>query len=197
MKNKIGLFCMILGAVLFFGALALFLYNEIQAAKAEQSVKEVLVQMIEQTAKSEDLEEAENKGSSDMTEISIDGYTYIGYLSIPELELELPIMADWDYGRLKIAPCRYSGSVHENNLVLMAHNYDGHFGLLSELTEGAQVTFTDAEGASTFYRVAAKDVLVPTAVEEITGSDFALALFTCTYGGKSRVVIYCDESLPE
>ena len=37
--------------------------------------------------------------------------------------LELPIMSDWDYGRLKIAPCRYYGSVRGENLVLMAHNY--------------------------------------------------------------------------
>lgn len=193
MRKQIGLFCMVSSAVLFFGALSLFLYNEVQSIRAEQSAKEALMQMVEQAAQSKDLEETENKGFSDMTEMSIDGYTYIGYLSIPELELELPIMADWDYARLKIAPCRYSGSVREDNLVLMAHNYEGHFGLLSELTEGAQVIFTDVEGESAFYHVAAKDVLVPTAVEEITGSDFDLALFTCTYGGKSRIVIYCEK----
>ena len=53
--------------------------------------------------------------------------------------------------------------------------------------------FTDMDGFSTFYEVTAKDVLVPTAVNEVTDSDFDLVLFTCTYGGKSRITIYCNK----
>ena len=29
-----------------------------------------------------------------------------GYLSVPSVGLELPVMAEWDYDRLKTAPCR-------------------------------------------------------------------------------------------
>ena len=191
MRNKIGLFFMILGAALFFGALGLFLYNEVQAVRAEQLSADVLHELVGQISEIH-TENAENQ-PLEMTEVTIDGYNYIGYLLVPELELELPIMADWDYKRLKIAPCRYQGTVNGENLVLMAHNYERHFGKLSELMEGSQVIFTDMDGFSTFYEVTAKDVLVPTAVNEVTDSDFDLVLFTCTYGGKSRITIYCNK----
>lgn len=190
-RNKIGLFFMILGAALFFGALGLFLYNEVQAVRAEQLSADVLHELVGQISEIH-TENAENQ-PLEMTEVTIDGYNYIGYLLVPELELELPIMADWDYRRLKIAPCRYQGTVNGENLVLMAHNYERHFGKLSELMEGSQVIFTDMDGFSTFYEVTAKDVLVPTAVNEVTDSDFDLVLFTCTYGGKSRITIYCNK----
>ena len=127
-----------------------------------------------------------------MTEVEINGYAYIGYLSIPTLELELPIMADWDYPRLQIAPCRYTGSVRGEDLVLMAHNYASHFGTISQLKPGDSVIFTDMDGIVTMYEVVAQDILDPYAVEEMTAGDFDLTLFTCTYGGKSRVTVYCN-----
>jgi hypothetical protein len=36
--------------------------------------------------------------------------------------------------------------------------------------------------------------LDPYAVEEMTSGEFDLPLFTCTYGGKSRVTVYCDKA---
>ena len=46
----------------------------------------------------------------DMPVIEIEGNFYIGVLEIPSLELSLPVMADWDYEKMKIAPCHYYGS---------------------------------------------------------------------------------------
>ena len=77
--------------------------------------------------------------------------------------------------------------------MIMAHNYRAHFGFLSELTEGASVIFTDMDGVKTKYQVVTQDVLVPTAVEEMTSGEFDLTLFTCTYGGQSRVTVYCNQ----
>jgi sortase A len=76
----------------------------------------------------------------------------------------------------------------------MAHNYASHFGGLSKLSEGDSVIFTDMDGIVTAYEVVAQDVLAPNAVEEMTSGDFDLTLFTCTYGGKSRVTVYCDRA---
>ena len=125
--------------------------------------------------------------------MEIDGYGYIGYLSIPKLELDLPIMSQWDNKRLRIAPCRYVGSVRGEDLVLMAHNYAKHFGRLSQLSQGDMVIFTDMDGVVTQYQVMAQDILAPDAVEEMTAGAFDLTLFTCTYGGRSRVTVYCDK----
>lgn len=130
--------------------------------------------------------------SVEMTEVEIDGYAYIGYISIPDLGLELPIMSEWDYPRLKIAPCRYMGTVKGDDLVLLAHNYNKHFGKLKKLTPGAIVSFTDVDGATTNYEVVSLVTLQPTDVEKVTASGYDLTLFTCTYGGRTRVTVYCD-----
>lgn len=192
-----------LGTALLVAALSLFFYNQGQAAAAEQASMELMVQMAEQIRQrteelaasngmAESTLETEPSASIDMTVVEIDGHGYIGYLSVPELELELPVMADWSYPKLKLAPCRYAGSVAGDDLVLMAHNYVRHFGGLSELDEGDRVVFTDMDGNVTDYAVVARDILEPTAVTEMTAGDFDLTLFTCTYGGQSRVTVYCD-----
>ena len=197
---------MVMGTALIFAALFLFLYNQHEAAEAETARLALLPQLMDVIEENEDLEVAPetytqpvgtpieflDPSAFEMTETEIDGYAYIGYLSIPKLELVLPIMADWDYTRLRIAPCRYTGSVRGEDLVLMAHNYASHFGGLSKLVEGDSIIFTDMDGVTTTYAVVAQDVLNPYAVEEMTSGDFDLTLFTCTYGGKSRVTVYCD-----
>lgn len=191
---------MVLGAALFFGALALFLYNEYDSIRAEQSAATVMEQLIEKVEPQEAATEAPaveipeelvDPATFVMTEVEIDGYAYIGYLSLPDQGLDLPIMADLDKARLKIAPCRYYGTVKGNDLVLAAHN-NRHFGGLKDMSEGERVIFTDMDGEVTYYEVVGLDILASNAVEEMTSGDFDLTLFTCTYGGKSRVTVYCD-----
>ena len=87
---------------------------------------------------------------------------------------------------LQIAPCRYYGSIGGEDLVLMAHNYASHFGRIDELRPGDTVCFTDMDGISTWYQVTVRDLLPPTAVEEMTSGGSDLTLFTCTYGGRTR-----------
>lgn len=197
---------MLLGTVLILGALTLFAYNQHEAAEAAAERVKLLPQLIHEIEKREETaSEPEtylqpvgtpvdylDPGAFEMTEVEIDGYAYIGYLTIPAMELELPVMADWDYPRLRIAPCRYTGSVRGEDLVIMAHNYAAHFGGLSGLSEGDSVIFTDMDGKVTAYQVVARDILAPSAVAEMTAGDFDLTLFTCTYGGQSRVTVYCD-----
>lgn len=197
---------MFFGAALIFGALSLFLYNQREDTEAERISVELMPQLMEAIEEKEvsPTEPATyeqpvgtpleylDPSAFIMTEVEIDGYAYIGYLSIPRLELELPIMADWDYPRLQIAPCRYTGSVRGEDLVLMAHNYAAHFGNISQLSQGDSVIFTDMDGIVTVYEVVAQDILDAYAVEEMIAGDFDLSLFTCTYGGKSRVTVYCD-----
>lgn len=130
--------------------------------------------------------------SRDMPAVEIDGYRYIGTITILPLEIELPIMEEWDYTRMKISPCRYSGSVYLDNLILCGHNYRSHFGRLGRLQTNDEVIFTDVEGNVYRYRVAEIDTLAGTAVEEMKAGDWDLTLFTCTLGGASRVTVRCE-----
>ncbi len=127
-----------------------------------------------------------------MPETLVDGYTYIALLRIPALNLELPVMGDWDYERLRSAPCRYVGSIYTDNLVIMAHNYDSHFGRLYRLGVGDEVSLTDMHGNVFHYRVTEQEVLDGDDAEPIITGDWDLTLFTCTVGGLSRVTLRCE-----
>lgn len=67
--------------------------------------------------------------------LTLDGAEWLGWLSIPSLELELPVQAEWSYPALKTSPCRYAGTP-EAGLVIAAHNYEQHFARLNLLTAG-------------------------------------------------------------
>ena len=193
MRNKLGTICMILGTVLILAALSLFLWNRREAEQAGEAAASILPQVVKQIAETA----AEDPAPPDpfdptMTEVEIDGYLYIGYLSIPALGLELPVMSEWDYTRLNIAPCRYSGSPKSDDLVIAAHNFAQHFGGLSGLTGGEQVIFVDMDNVVSTYTVVSVEILPPTAVEEMTNGEYDLSLYTCTYGGQSRVTVRCD-----
>ena len=77
-------------------------------------------------------------------------------------------------------------------MIIAAHNYASHFGNLKYLQEGDEVTFTDMDGNVFRYEVALQETLQPTAITEIQQGDWDLTLFTCTYGGQSRVTVRCQ-----
>lgn len=184
---------MSLGAVLLLAALSLFIWNWSENEKAGASVEYIMPRLIEQLeidAKSSLYPDIYNPA---MREVEIDGYAYIGYLSIPSQDLELPVMSEWDYTRLKIAPCRYAGSAKTDNLVIAGHNYTRHFGPIRNLSRGDVVYFTDMDGMVSYYQVMEVETLSPASVEEMTSGGWDLTLFTCTYGGESRIAVRCSK----
>jgi len=207
MRKKISIVCMTVGVLLIAAAISLAIYNRLQeehAAEAAERVLSLLHQEIEANPNANepdsnppetDTEPPSEKIDSDkMTVIEIDGYGYIGYLSLPALGLELPVLSEWDYTRLKTAPCLYYGSVKTDNMVIAAHNYTRHFGKLSQLKPGDTIRFTDMDGTVYTYQVGDLEILPPTATEEMITSDWELSLYTCTYGGGSRVTVRCERT---
>ena len=58
---------------------------------------------------------------------------------------------------------------------------------------GDRVTFTDVDGNVFLYSVAEIQILQPGDVEEMLSGGWALTLFTCTLGGRTRVTVRCEE----
>ena len=122
----------------------------------------------------------------------VGGYDYIGYLEIPALQLELPVMGDWDYDRLKIAPCRQFGSAGTRDLVIAGHNYEQFFARLGSLRTGDTVRFTDVEGRRITYTVHRVESLSPEAVEAVQYSGYDLVLYTCNESATTRIAAFCQ-----
>lgn len=199
---KKGIVLVITGTVLIISALSLALWNLREDSRAGQEAENLLplVQAVIETTRetpepSAGIEEApEETLSPELPTVEFGGYEYVGYLSVPDLELELPVMAEWDYSRLKIAPCRQFGSSRTDDLVIAAHNYKSHFGRLKELKAGAAVIFTDTDGIENHYAVVSVETMSPTDVDAVQNSGYALVLYTCTPGGATRVAVFCSRT---
>lgn len=222
-RSRTGIGLIVIGILCCLGAAALAGYNMADSKRAGKASEEILALLVEEIQNPPDPEETEENGSSvqgrvryhrldipldpraeipEMATILIDGYEYIGMIAIPSLEnLELPVMKDWDYDRLKISPCLYTGSYYTNDMVICAHNYDEHFGpLLNDLQLGADVYFVTTGGERIHFVVINKEVVAPTDIEvmiensrnqEDSEHEWDLTLFTCNYGGQTRCAVRC------
>lgn len=155
-----------------FSAL-LFVHNRQEDAQAGQEAESLLesveavieAQAVRKPSPSPGVSPSPAPVDPTMPTVTIDGYDYIGYVEVPVLGLKLPVMAEWDYDRLKIAPCRQFGSTRTDDLVIAAHNFESHFGRLKELTGGETVIFTDMDGVVSTYSVTRLETLNPNSVE--------------------------------
>lgn len=204
-SNKSGRIFVVIGILLFAAALGKAGYNIWDGVRAGRESQEIAQQLVNeipdesnmQGAESADTSETdanteEEKSGKEMSTIELDGTRYLGLLDIPSLDLELPVMAEWSYENLRSAPCRYTGSVYDDNLVIAGHNYSGHFRDLKTLAHGDSVVLTTADGDKISYSVDQIETLGAQEISNmITADNWDLTLFTCTVGGKSRYAVRC------
>lgn len=193
MQHKIGKMLMLIGVVCIVCALSLFAYNQYDAYLADLSAQQIQDE-IDSKINNKKESPSTIDPNEEMTSVQIDGYEYIGYVSIPSLSIDLPVMKDWSYAGMKIAPGRYYGSVYTDNMIICAHNYPKHFNNIRYLQPGAVITFTDMEGRIFKYEVTTIETLYPDQVNELISQDnddWDLTLFTCNKMSLSRCVVRC------
>lgn len=215
--NKKGIFSMILGLLLMAAALYLGVQNVQDGLRAGEAAHEAVVSLQEELPQRElrpaskrkiyqpelfqyfNPEQIPKETTPEepviipaMATTVEKGYEYIGVLTVPSLDLTLPIMAQWDYDRLQIAPCVYTGSYYTNDLVICGHNYATHFSPLRTIPLGAEIYLTAVDGYVYRYLVDNVETVAPTEIDRmITGTDWDLTLFTCHIGGQTRCAIRC------
>ena len=209
-----GGLCVFFGILLLASSLALILHNMQESNRAAEASETIMIQFAEVRPPlhlpAETMPPMQGSYPSpaptpvpEMPTVTIDGYDYIGSLTVPSLSLELPVMADWDYDRLKISPCVFSGNYFSDDLVICGHNFPSHFSPLREIPMGEEVLFTSADGAVYRYVVSNRETVKPDDVATMTTNahsaspgtgDWDLTLFTCNLGGQTRCAVRCVRS---
>ena len=207
-KSRFGTLLIVLGVLLLAGAAALVIFNKWQSMVAERESAAILEEM-EAAMQEEHLhpEEYIPEGNAEeadlnMPTVEIDGYEYIGRITIPCISIDLPVMAEWDDARLWINPCRYTGNYKTDDMVICAHNLDSHFGGLLGIGIGEKVTFTAVDGTVYHYIISNRETVQPTSIDEMIQNmnnakeeggleDWDLTLFTCHLGGQTRCAVRC------
>ena len=206
MRKKFGTILIIVGVVLMCSALGIVVGNIIEQRNADVYSQNALGTLIASLPDTEVFQGDSSDSSSievipdyilnpnmNMPEIEIDGVKYIGYLEIPALELQLPIISKTTGKYLQLAPCRFEGSAYIDNLVIGAHNYARHFGNIGDLKYGDTIKFTDMDGNVFTYQVANIEILQPNQGVDLCSGEWPLTLYTCTIGGRTRVTVRCEK----
>jgi sortase A len=190
--------------VLLLAALSLVIFNVCEARNAQKAAQQTLDKLLEQIPDDDsdnagELPDSMKIDTGDVFEqqeeenpsLDIDGNLYIGVLTIPDINLELPVTKEWSYANLNIALCRYYGSVQCSNMVIAGHNYTGYFDRLHELDSGAEIYFTNVHGKTFRYVVTQTEIISGYNAAAIKSGydDWDLTLFTCTLSGYSRVTV--------
>ena len=195
-KRRVGLTMIILGLLALAAGLGLGAYNlwdNYRAGSQAGAVMDAISHHQEVAAGQSEASGPILDPNRDMPVLEVGGKRYIGTISIPALDINLPVQESWSLALLRTSPCRYKGTVYLRNMIICAHNYVTHFGRLKNILPGDEVIFTDVEGNAYYYTAATKETLDGSAGEEMESGEWDLTLFTCTLGGKTRVTVRCDQ----
>lgn len=187
MKNKKGIILMIIGATMIVSSLLLLIYNTIEDENAGKISQEILDKMV-------NVIEAQEENEIDLMPIvEIDGYEYMGYISISKIDIELPVMYEWDYSRLKKAPCRQKGTISTDDLVIAGHAYAKHFNKIRKLDIGDEIIITNMNGQKFRYEVMMCELLNSDQSDEMLNSNWDLTLYTCNYDSSKRITVRANQ----
>lgn len=189
MLKKLGVIFLFIGLVLLCisGYKAYTIFEDIKTANKHN--QETLLELQDLINKQTPTYSYEDELKS----LEIDGQEYLGIVDIPSVELSLPVFKDWDYGLLKLGPCRYKGSYLDNDMILMSHYYEDQFEKIKKANIGDLVYFVTADKEIYTYKIDYYETLKSfdgLILEEKT--DWDLTLFTCNTYGFTRYVVRCS-----
>ena len=195
------------GVVLIVCSLVAVTVNFCLSKRAERISRDAVSALLRYTEKSEngDLSDTDTKNENTTAEKfpapyketpdygmpyrEVDGIRYIGVLTFPSLSMTLPVAADYDNASLAVSPCRYTGTVYKDNMVVCGHNYYTHFGKLDRLMYGDEVYFTDVTGNIFKYKVTDIVQFDADQTKDVTSYDSGMTLFTCDISGNFRITV--------
>ena len=182
MKKKIGSIIIIIGIICIVIALVIYIDLFIKDRKYTEE-NDLAIEKIKEVIETDNEEKEEV--------IEIDGKKYIGILSIPSLDLYLPIQEEWTKEKAKNSPGIYRGSFDSYPLIIGGHNNNSQFNKLYKIKEGAEVILINLNGEKKSFKVKEIETIHGKDVDRMINTDYPLTLFTCTFNNQSRLTIRC------
>lgn len=182
-RRIVGLILVIVG----IGLIGSVIYNRIETNKKQNELKEVLQDVIKEDSTSE--KTTENKELDNL------GYTPIGLIEIPSIELSQGLVEGVTDEILQYYIGHFESSVkpgEKGNFAVAGHrvsNYSEAFINLYKLKPGDLVS-VKSRGKEFIYQIDKNFIVDPENVEVLDKTeDATITLITCTVGAKQRVII--------
>ncbi len=117
----------------------------------------------------------EERLNNTMPILEAQGKDFVALLEFPTFGSTLPVCDDW--GKPTAYPCRFTGSVYNNTLVIGSSDRKGQMNYVKDLSVGDSVYVTDMTGNRYAYQIS--DILISSDVDRDTlcSSDARLTIF--------------------
>ena len=190
MKNKkiISIISITLGAILVIASIGLLVYSmrgyEIDTNNAIVQIEKLLPKITQSVP--------QEKGNNAMSSMEIDGESYVALLEMDMYKFKMPVRSVWDEKAVEAVPCRYSGSIYNNTLVIAATDAEGQMDFVNSVNTGDRLTVTDMRGEQFSYKVVKVENSNTATVEELNTDEFDLTIFVEYSGPTDYLFIRCD-----
>lgn len=193
-RQKRGLLLLAIGVVLILSGLGMYFAQQQEDRAAGQTAAVLMEKLENKTTHIQPQEQGQPSDAEDpaLPEVTYMGYTLLGSIRVRSVGIQLPVLDQWSEELLKIAPCRYAGSISGGNMIIMGHNYKSHFNPLHKAQVGAEVVFENTIGTEFRYRIAKIEHLHRTEGQKLATEEYPLTIFTCSPGGLERTVLRCE-----
>lgn len=226
-KKKIYKILFILSIFLIICLFSIYIYAEYDRNKDESISQDMLLSLVEEESiTNEDSENAlivlitqeENKEQTNNNEekqveeapVATATYTapngkeyeYIGYVNIPKIKVNYPILSTTTVPLLKVSICKFHGPNPNEvgNFCIAGHNYRNKrfFSKVPTLEVGDIVEITDLSKRTIQYEVYDIHTVIPddnSDTTQKTNGRKEVTLITCTDDSKQRVIVKCKEKI--
>lgn len=190
MKNKkiISIISITLGAILVIASIGLLVYSmrgyEIDTNNAIVQIEKLLPKITQSVP--------QEKGNNAMSSMEIDGESYVALLEMDMYKFKMPVRSVWDEKAVEAVPCRYSGSIYNNSLVIAATDAEGQLDFVNSVNTGDRLTVTDMRGEQFSYKVVKVENSNTATDEELNTDEYDLTIFVEYSGPTDYLFIRCD-----
>lgn len=126
-----------------------------------------------------------------MPSLEISKENFIGILDVPSYSSTLPVCDSWNSSKVSKYPCRYTGSVFSDMLIIGGSDNEGQLDFIDEISNYDEVTFTDVSGMRYTYTVTDIRKTKDVSTENLTSKDADLVIFAKNTYSLDYTVIRC------
>ena len=149
-RNSKAIF--VIGCLLITCSLIMLVVLQVRVQSAKRTNMEI-VQTMEIILKDRREGVIEFEQEKEMPVLELKGEDFIALLEMPSFGLKLPVLGNWDKGKVTSFPCRFCGTSYNGNLVIGGYDQPGQFDFFDGVPNGTTVKVTDMTGSEFYYIV--------------------------------------------
>lgn len=189
-NKKITNLLMIFGISLICVSFAVLFVSQVFQSNASKNAQQIVLKMRSLMPK---VSKGFNESYTDlsMPMLEINGENFIGIFEFPLYDITLPISEKWQGQNINNFPCRYSGSVYNDSLIIGGSDNKGQFDFMKIITDGDVLYITDVTGSRYSYKVDDIEITDDISTENLLSEKSDLVLFARSTYALNYTIVRC------